>query len=141
MGEIGKVVGLVLVLAAIAGLVVSFVVWRKRRQPTGLMILRSALPDREHQRVAYAHLRAGTLPDDPELAGVVREVAQATVSQWDPTAIYGTVLVLLAGEYLMKPDSILILFGVGYLLVAAWGVRSRRQMRDRARLILADTWQ
>ncbi|MGC9155510.1 MAG: hypothetical protein ACP5HZ_07660 [Ferrimicrobium sp.] len=141
MGEIGKVVGLVLVLAAIAGLVVSFVVWRKRRQPTGLMILRSALPDRERQRVAHAHLRAGTLPDDPELAEVVREVAQATVSQWDPTLIYGTVLVLLAGEYLMKPDSILILFGLGYLLLVAWGVRSRRQMRDRARLILANTGQ
>ncbi|WP_298211553.1 hypothetical protein [Ferrimicrobium sp.] len=139
MGEIGKVVGLVLVLVAAAGLVVSFVVWRKRRQPTGLMILRSALPDRELQREAFGHLRAGTLPDDPELAAVVREVAQATVSQWDPSPIFGIVLVLLIGEYLIKPAGDLIVIGVIYVLVAAWGVRSRRQMRDRAQLILASS--
>ncbi|KJE76152.1 hypothetical protein [Ferrimicrobium acidiphilum] len=139
MGEIGKVIGLILVLVAAAGLVVSFVVWRKRRQPTGLMVLRSALPDREEQRIAFGHLRTGTLPDDPHLAGVVVEVAQATVSQWDPSAIYGVVLVLLIGEYLIRPAGDLIVIGVIYLLVAAWGVRSRRKMRDRARLILASS--
>lgn len=138
MGEVGRVVGLILVLVAAAGLVVSFVVWRKHRQPTGLMILRSALPDREEQRIAFSHLRAGTLPDDPQLASVVVDVAQATVGQWDPSPIFAVVLVLLIGEYLIKPASDLILIGVIYLLVAAWGVRSRRKMRDRARLILAN---
>jgi hypothetical protein len=70
VGEVEKVIGVVLNLIAVAGLIVSFVIWRKRRQPTGLMILRSALPDREQQREVFAHLRAGTLPDDPELASV-----------------------------------------------------------------------
>jgi hypothetical protein len=139
VGEVGKVIGLILVLVAAAGLVVSFVVWRKRRQPTGLMILRSALPDREEQGIAFGHLRAGTLPDDPQLAAVVIEVAQATVSQWDPSPIFGVVLVLLIGEYLIRPAGDLIFIGVIYLLVAAWGMRSRQKMRDRARLILASS--
>jgi hypothetical protein len=139
VGEISKVIGLVLVLVAAAGLVVSFVVWRKRRQPTGLMILRSALPDREQQREAYTHLRAGTVPSDPHLASVVVEVAEATVSQWDPTPIFAIVVVLLVGEYLLKPASDLIYIGVVYVIVAAWGIYSRRKMRDRARVILANS--
>ncbi|MCL5973388.1 hypothetical protein [Ferrimicrobium sp.] len=139
MGEISTVIGLILVLAAVAGLVVSFVVWRKHRQPTGLMILRSALTDREQQREAFAHLKAGTLPDDPHLAEVVVEVAQATVTQWDPSPIFAVVLVLLIGEYLMKPAGDLIVIGLVYVVVAAWGIQSRRKMRERARLILTST--
>ncbi|MCI2974812.1 MAG: hypothetical protein MP439_01885 [Ferrimicrobium sp.] len=140
MGEISKVIGLVLVLVAAAGLVVSFVVWRKRRQHTGLMILRSALPYREQQREAYGHLRAGTVPSDPYLASVVVEVAQATVTQWDPTPIiFAIVVVLLVGEYLLKPAGDLIYFGVAYVIFAAWNINWRRKMRDRARMILASS--
>lgn len=135
--QVRDVIGIVLIGLAVATLVISFVVWRRLRRPSAMRMVRMRVPDRAAQREVFSALRRGSLLEDPVLREVTLEAAQLTLEQFDPTIIYASVVVLFAGEYLIRASTELIVVGVLYLVIIVFSVISRRQLKASSARILA----
>lgn len=131
------VIGVILLAVALATLVISFIVWRRQRQPSALQVLKVRLPDRAAQREAFGYLSQGVLPADPALREVVCDVAEVTLRQFDPTIVFASVIVLFVGEGFLRPSIPLAVLGAFYLLSTVVFTMSRRRLRAAAARILA----
>ncbi len=137
MHELMSVVGFVLVCVAVAMLVVGYVIWRRRRTVSPLGYLRRQLSNRAEQAEILGYLKAAELPDDPAKAEIVLELARLTVEQFYPSAIMYSLVLMIFGEYLIKPAFYLLPLGLLYLLLNIWSHHSRRRMKAVASRLLA----
>lgn len=135
--EVRSIIGVVLIAVAVATLVISFIVWRRLRQPSALQVLRARLPDRAAQREAFRYLSQGVLPSDPALRDLVCDVAQVTLHQFDPTIVFASVILLFVGEGFERPSLPLAVLGVFYVAITVFSVLNRRRLKAAASRILA----
>jgi hypothetical protein len=136
--EVRSIIGVVLIAVAVATLVISFIVWRRLRQPSALQVLRARLPDRAAQREAFRYLSQGVVPSDPALRDLVCDVAEVTLHQFDPTIVFASVILLLVGDGVLRPSLPLAVLGVLYLASTVFFVLSRRRLKAAAARILAE---